>query len=657
VDPEDSEAGAGYASPAPLAEAAVGPGEVGEPALRPLPGARAAREGIGVERVGTGRAGFERPGSGDRGVPQERGFGRAGAWLAGIATIAALGLARELLVPFAFAGLLAYLLAPAAHQLERLRFRRGLAAAVCVLVLAGAGVGLAAVFAGQVVEVSASLPRYRENLQSKLEGLEDTALSNALRALEDLGSMGATRAPAPGEIPTQRTPLDVRVVEDRRPSYLLAVDLFGPFFPALGVALVVLVITVFLLAFRLELRERFIRVVSRGELVLTSSALDDVNRHISRFLVTQLVLNAAFAVPITLGLVALDVPNAVVWGVLAGLLRFVPVVGVWIAACAPLAMAAAAHPTWGPMLGVLGLFVVVELLFAQWVEPVFVGHRTGLSPIAVVLCTIFWTWLWGAPGLLLAVPMTLCLAVAGRYVRPLRFVHLLVGVEPSLSVPHRVYERLLADDPDGAREVVRRHVEAAPESSPVDDVLVPALARVAADRRREVLSPERALEISESARLLGDALEDGEGPVPPPRAGAGRVLLVPVADPGEAVLCELLAGRLARVGVPSSSVDVTTTSGELVMRVTAEEPEVIVLTGLPPRGALRVRYLAKRLRALVPAERLVAVLWEAPEVGSAGEAGLEGLVGDVVRRFPEAVERIRLRAEAAALPERARART
>jgi predicted PurR-regulated permease PerM len=591
--------------------------------------------------------------------PPGRGFGRAGAWIATIVTVAALGLARELLAPLAFAGLLAYMLAPAAQRLERLHLRKGLAAALCVLALAAAAFGLGAVVAGQAVDLSASLPRYRENLHRKLDALEGTSFSSALSAIEDLGGMSDDIARDVTGQPLQQ-PMPVRIVEDRRPSFLVAMDLLGPVFPAFGVAFVVLLVTVFLLAFRQELRERFIRVVSSGELVLTSNALDDVNRNISRFLGTQLVLNAAFVVPISVGLAAIGIPNPLLWGALAGLLRFVPLVGVWIAACGPLAMAAAAFPTWGPVLWVLLLFFVVELVFAQWVEPIFVGHRTGLSPIAVVLCTIFWTWLWGAVGLLLAVPMTLCLAVAGRYVRALRFLHVLLRSEHSLPAPYRLYERLLADDPAGARAVIRGYVEATPEGSPVDDVLVPALTLAAADRRRDALSTERNLEVCETARLLGDAFEESpEAAAAPARAAQpGCVLLVPAAEAGDGVLCELLAGRLERAGIAAEIVDLATLSGELAARVVAEKPEIIVLTGLPPLGALRVRYLAKRLRAHVPAERLVAVLWSAPEFASTdAEAGLDGVVGDVVHRFLEAVERVRFRMEAPAAPERAEAAT
>jgi hypothetical protein len=237
-------------------------------------------------------------------------------------------------------------------------------------------------------------------------------------------------------------------------------------------------------------------------------------------------------------------------------------------------------------------------------------------------------------------------------------VSILFGAEPSLSAPHRLYERLLASDPAGARQVLRAAVSGGSADAAVDAVLVPALTLAAADRRREVIGAERLGEVAETARLIADELDEGPPPKDAAPNGAGRVLVAPAAGPADGVLADLFAARLQRIGVPADSVPTATLSGELGVRVGREAPAVLVFVGLPPLGGPWARYLAKRLRGRLAGVTTVAVLWPevpppAPPVTSqAGRAGvpqadpdLGGLVDHVSQRFADALERVRLLAE------------
>lgn len=577
-------------------------------------------------------------------------LGRTAAWIATIVTLAALALAKDILVPLALAGLIAYLLLPLATWLERRHVRRGLAAVVSVLALGSVLGGLLVLLANQAQDLSDALPRYREQLQHKAEVLEGTTLGGSVRAAEALDQLGDTISPpTAGEAPGPK-PMKVEVVE-RRPRPLdRTLDLLGPVLPMLGLTVVVLLVAVFLLTYRLDLRERFIRVVSLGEIVVTASALDDANGKISRYLLMMLFVNSVFGATVAVALYALGLPNALLWGFLAGLLRFVPLVGVWIAAVAPVLLSIAIFDGWGSTLAILGIWAVAEVLVANLLEPLVIGWRTGLSPFAVVLGTLLWTWLWGPAGLLLAVPMTLCLAVAGRHFRPLRFVSVLFGSEASLSAPHRLYERLLATDADGARQALRTAVAETSADAAIDNVLAPALAVATADRRREALGAERLEEVCRTARLVADEL--GEGP-PEKRVvtDAGEVLLVPLVGCADAVLADVLAARLQRLGLPVECLPPTTLSGELADRIARDPPAVLVLVGLLPLGALWTRYLSKRLRARAPKLPVAAVLWpEADAPAPAPDADLAGWVDPVTHHVADAVERIRLLAERPAPP-------
>jgi hypothetical protein len=416
----------------------------------------------------------------------------------------------------------------------------------------------------------------------------------------------------------------VRIVPGRpsvlRSAWHLLVTLVAP----VGAIVLVLVLTTFLLAYRADVRDVLIRLVSRGNIGLTTQAFDEAGRRVGRYLASALAVNTLYGLVIGLGLGWIGVPSPAMWGVLAGLLRFVPYVGAWVAGSTPFLVAFAVFDGWGPALGVLALFVGAGALMAYVVEPLVYGKRTGLSPVAVILAIVFWTWLWGFAGLLLAVPMTLCLAVAGRYVPGLEFLDVLLRNRPALGPADRAYQRLVALDVEGARRVAEELLEDEVEPEVAEDmVLMASLRRAEVDRLRGALDADRLRCVCDGVVEAAEGVEDtvaGRS-----RKGAAKeaasaaeaapapvergVLCVPAGDETDAAACELLARRLGALGVAVEVVPSAALSGEVAERVARGKPAVVLVSAVPPFASTRVRYLLKRIRSRsgVP---VVAAVWD-----------------------------------------------
>jgi hypothetical protein len=279
--------------------------------------------------------------------------------------------------------------------------------------------------------------------------------------------------------------------------------------PAVGpleTTAIVVIVAIFILLQREDLRDRLIRIFGATDLHRTTTAMDEAASRLSRYFLTQVAINAAFGVIIGWGLYFIGVPSPALWGVLAGLLRFLPYVGAVLAAIPPLILAAAVGPDWAMSLWVVGLFIVVEPIMGYAVEPIVYGHSTGLSPIAVIVSAIFWTWLWGPIGLILSTPLTLCLVVLGRHVKRLEFLDVMLGDRPALTPVESFYQRMLAGDPDEALDQAETLLRDRSLSSYYDEVVVKALQLAAADSLRGVLDDARLDQVRRAALTLVDDL-------------------------------------------------------------------------------------------------------------------------------------------------------
>jgi predicted PurR-regulated permease PerM len=547
--------------------------------------------------------------------------------------VAALYFGKELFVPLALAALFSFLLAPIVHGLERLRLGR-IVAVVLTTLLVSAGIGaLGWVVWRQTSDLADNVERYRANVERKLatlRGAGETPIAKIEKSIEEAtqpreeGDGASTADRASGPSPSRPVPVDV---VPRRPGFMTALrDLFGPLLAPLGTAAVVFVLTIFMLVYHEDVRDRLIRLVSHGQIVVTTQALAEASDRISRYLGTTLVVNALYGVPVGVGLWLLGVPNAVLWGLLATLLRFIPYLGPWIAASFPIVLSIAVFPDWWGTLRVALLFVGMEVIGNNVVEPWLYGRRTGLSPLAVIVAAVFWTWLWGVVGLFLAIPLTLILAVAGRYVPQLAFLNVLLGDEPGLGPQERFYQRLVAADADEASEVADEYLADHPVERFYDDVVLPALRAAKHDVVEGRLDPEsmrfvRAAtqdlieEVSERhhgapAAERRTAVEDPTAPEPASPYRGARVLFLPAGDETDALAGRMLAEVLRRDGIETRLMAGTSVTGEMAEAVRTERPHVVCVGGIPPYAILRARHLCKRLRAADGDTRIVVALWD-----------------------------------------------
>jgi len=444
------------------------------------------------------------------------------------AIVAALYFARDVLIPLALAVLLSILLAPLVGLLRRLRLPRLPAVLLAVMTAVGLILAVGGLIGTQVAELAGNIPTYAQTVESKVGTVRSYAVDQIARAASRLGYGEAGAKKVPGgkpasqlmpRMPTKPGPQPLPVeVHQPDPSPLdLAERYLSPILSPLGTVGIIFVVAIFILLQQDDLRDRLIRLFGSSDLRRTTVALDDGGRRLSRYFLTQLAINTAFGIIVGCGLFVIGVPSPLLWGVLGGLLRFVPYVGAIIAALFPMALAAAVDPGWSMVLWTGGLFLVVEATAGQLVEPLLYSHSTGLSPISVVVAAIFWSWLWGPIGLILSTPLTLCLVVLGRHVDQLEFLDVMLGDRPALTPVESFYQRMLAGDQDEARDHAEQLLRERSLTSYYDDVALPGLELAAVDAQRGALSPEQLERIKDTIRELVEDLAGHLDKQPAPR--------------------------------------------------------------------------------------------------------------------------------------------
>ena len=409
---------------------------------------------------------------------------RALGIIAFTAVMALLYFGRDVLIPFTVALMMSLLIAPLVLRLRRIGLSQTAAVLVAVVGLALAIGVAAAVLGTQVLRMAESLPQYEKTLQQKLRNLDESTLgrlnaltSEASRLIESHPPAASAAGPnGSGGNPTSvARPIPVELHQPRPgPLQIIARVLASVWAPLESMAIVLFVL-VFVLLEREALRDRFIRLAGGTNIRLTTLALNDAGQRLSKFFVSQFAVNLGVGLAVALGLAGLGLPQAALWGALATLLRFVPYVGVWLAALLATVLAIAVIPGWSLAIGTVGLFILVELIAAQVVEPHLYGHMTGLSPLSVVVAAVFWSALWGPLGLVLSTPLTLCLLVIGRHIRALRFLELLLGDAQALSLPQRFYQRALSGNADDILVTARAFLKRQSFAAYCDLVLIPAL--------------------------------------------------------------------------------------------------------------------------------------------------------------------------------------
>ena len=545
-----------------------------------------------------------------------------------VVVTAILYFARDVLIPLALAVLLSFLLAPAVHRLERLRLPRVAATTVMVGLSCCVIAGLVWISVNQFLNFAANLPEYKDNIQSKLSVFRtdpEGSLGKAKRTLEELSAEMAKKeaeaaraaeraASRTGRARAQPAPaMSVTVVEAPLTPFQLLQEMITPLVVPLTVAGAVILLTFVILLRREDLRDRLIRLVGRGHLNMTTQVFEEAAGKVSRYLRMQLIVNVTYGVPVGLALYAIGVPNAALWGLLAIALRFIPYLGAWIAAAMPIALAFAISEDWSLVLWTVAVFLVLELISNNVIEPWAYGTSTGMSAIAVITAAIFWTWLWGAVGLLLAVPLTVCLVVMGRYIPQLAFLSILLGDQPVLSIQERIYQRLLARDPEEAADLAEEYKAGNGLEALYEDVLIPVLDAAERDRHSDALSEERTRFVFDSMRELIEDISEPEKETNATGASTPPVIacIVPARDEADEVVGLMLLHRIQARGVGAELLSVDLLKSEVLDKVAASGVETVYVSALPPAAVLHTSFLCKRLRARFPDLRIVVALWHA----------------------------------------------
>lgn len=449
-------------------------------------------------------------------VQAVRGPGVAAAIVAAL-IITGLYVGREIFVPIALAILLSFVLSPPVDRLERWRVPRSAAVPIVVVGAFFLIFALGSLIASQVTQLAEGLPGYQQTMQTKISSLRSFTsvgpLERAASVLQDLGKElnkpeASVETPRTAPQPDQAKPLLVEVRAPPPTALENVASLISPLLQPLATVGVVLIFVVFILFQREDLRNRLIKLAGANDLQATTSAIDDAAGRLSSLFLSQLGLNTAFGIVIGLGLWVIGVPSAVLWGILAGIMRFVPYIGAFIAAFFPLTLAIAVDPGWSMLAWTAGLIIITEMTVGHAIEPMLFGRSSGLSPFAVVVSATFWTALWGPIGLVLATPMTVCLVVLGHHVESLKFFDILLGDRPALSPPEIFYQRMLANDPGEAVEKAEEYLKERTLSEYYEEVALKGLKLAHNDLKRDRLPAVRLAAIRDSVVELIDDLAD-----------------------------------------------------------------------------------------------------------------------------------------------------
>jgi len=558
-----------------------------------------------------------------------------------------LGIADEVFIPLASAMLLTFILSPIVERLQRWRFPRVMAVIVTVALACSVLGALGWLLTSQVTTLANDLPQYRQNLTAKVRELRRVGKSASLEKAQTTVKEVIGELQKDTATPPKKAPQPVIVEKPAPIGFAGLRATLGPIADVLATVGFVVVLVIFMLIERQRLLERVIRLGGTGRVTLTTKILTDAAERIGRYLQMQSLINSGFGIATGAGLFLIGVPYALLFGVLAAALRFVPYVGAWVAAGSAALVSLAVSDGWRAPVMVLALFVLVELLIYLVIEPLLYSHSAGVSPLALLITLAFWTWLWGPIGLILGTPLTVCLVALGRHIPEMQFVAVLFGDEPVVTTDVAIYQRLLKADEVGARDVLAEYVKEHTAADLHEAVLLPALSRARRDAIRGALTAEESTSIARAVRRIVDELEAGTLAAARardedmPAAPSLHVLACAARDDVDAAALRLLGSRVLGDGVSVELADPGMLVAELIERVAATEPDVVVIASLAEPGLAHARYILKRLRARFADLPLVAACWDLLDEADDVCAGLlDAGASDVATTLGEARTRV-----------------
>lgn len=555
------------------------------------------------------------------------------AVVTGTVIVLTLYFAKVVFLPIALALLLSFVLTPVVSFFERIKFPRALAILIVITALVGVIGALGWKTYGQLTDLADQIPTYKGALIEKihsLKGQNAQALSKVSATVRDLENEITNSSPGalptgkgkPAEAPqnSRSHPMAVEVIPPSNP-----LDTFESMAGPLATAGIILVFTIFMLMDREDLRNRFIRLAGGNRLTAMTQALEEASQRINRYLLLQFLVNAGYGIIIGFSLHFIGIPNASLWGVAATILRFIPYAGPPMSATMPILLSLAIFPGWTHTLETMALFATLEIIVSNFVEPPLYGSHVGLSALAVLVAAIFWTLIWGLPGLVLSTPLTAFIVVMGRYIPGLSGLSLLLGDEPVLPLSTQFYQRLLAVDYDDARLHLERWAKEKPLDEIYETVVVPALRHAEHDSYKNEIDEDSKLLMVEGVR---DMVEDlGEIPIEKSenresssadsgqsvlrddeRSSQTEIICIPARDDADDVIALMLCQLLERRGFKSRNISLAP-APEMLAQVSEIKPKIICIAALPPFAMSHARELYRKCRQMLPQAHVVICFW------------------------------------------------
>jgi predicted PurR-regulated permease PerM len=537
--------------------------------------------------------------------------------------IASLYLAQAVLIPVALAMLLAFLLSPVVNGLERLGLGRVPSVILVVVLTFSLLAAIGWIISSQVTTLAGELPNYEANIKQKVADIREMGKGGTLeqvqKTVEEIrGEIDKVDEPKKG----QQTPRQVVVQAERSSTFWPVPVVIGPLVERLASAGLAIVLVIFMLIRREDLRNRLIRLIGHGRMTVTTKALEEAGERMSRYLLMQSIINSFYGLAVGVAFFLIDLPYAILWGFVAAVLRFIPYVGPWIAAILPCALSLAAFQGWIWPIAVVGVFLVLELFTNMILEPLLYGDSAGVSEVALLIAVAFWTWLWGPIGLVMATPLTVCLVVLGKYVPQMEFITVLMSDEQVTETNIIYYQRLLASDQEEAAHIVDEYLKTHPQDQLYDEVLVPALNLARLDREYGSLTDAEEQFVFQATReIVADLTSQHQTPAvstdgsdTPVEENSStlpkvRILGCPASDEADEVALLMFQQLLDSTRYEIDVIAEEKLTSEVVAVAGEKKTGLVCIGALPPGGLTQVRYLCKRLRAQFPDLKIVVGRW------------------------------------------------
>jgi predicted PurR-regulated permease PerM len=540
--------------------------------------------------------------------------------------IASLYWAQAVLIPVAVSILLTFLLTPVADSLERLGLGRVFSVILIVILAFSFLAAVGGVVTLELTSVANELPIYRNNIEQKIADIRGAGKGGALEKVQKTAEEVKKELQKKDELAkAQPKPREVVVQGEQSSTFWpLPLDI-APIFERLASGGLAIVLVIFMLIQRENLRNRLIRLIGYGRLTVTTKALEEASQRISRYLLMQSIVNASFGITVGIALSLIGLPYALLWGFLAAMLRFIPYVGPWAAAIMPSALSLIVFEGWMWPALVLAVFLALELVANTILEPWLYGESAGVSEVGLLIAVAFWTWLWGPIGLILATPLTVCVVVLSKYVPQLDFISVLMSDEPVMKSNISYYQRLLAGDQDEAAEILEEQLKTHPVESIYDEVLIPTLNYVKRDRALGRLAENDQQFIFQATREILqdlDGLKPGNSSNPtnfsdvtrierisPSTAAKVRIVGYPVRDEANELALLMFGQLLDPARYELALLAHETLTSEAIKQIAEKSPSLVCIASLPPGGLAQTRYLCKRLRGQFPNLKIIVGRW------------------------------------------------